>query len=99
MEIDMNEIMRWYNAQRAAGKVVQPWEVEAAYKGKMEGVLNKAFQGKQLALAQSSLDEKKRMNTELLRQQDLDREAAIKAGKWKLGGQLASTAGLYYGLS
>jgi len=100
--MDMNEIMRWYNQQRAAGKVIQPWEVEAAYKSAMDVDASKALQGRKLALAQAGLEEQKRMNTqkigmdqELLRQQDLDRQASIKAGKYRLGGQLGSAAMLY----
>lgn len=99
---DMNEIMRWYNAKRAGGGVVQPWEVEAAYKAKMTAAANQALQSRKLELAQGGLEEDKRMgterirmNSELLRQQELDRKAAIKAGQWKLGGQLGSAAMLY----
>jgi hypothetical protein len=58
----LNKIQRWMAAKRAAGVVVQPWELEAAYKAELDSAASNQRQGRSLSLQAEALAESKRMN-------------------------------------
>ncbi len=92
----LERIQRWYNASKAAGKIVQPWEMEAAYKAEMDKEAQEAAAMRGLSIQQAGLDEKIRMNNETIKQMNRDRDAATKAGQWGLLGKLGGAAASYW---
>lgn len=62
----IRKVARWYDMQRAAGKVVQPWELEQAWKGVMDPVAREAVENEKFTQAlqqnQKFFDEKMALN-------------------------------------
>lgn len=90
-----SSIYNWYMARKAAGQKVQPWEYEAAEKAKLESLSDVKKSNRANDISQATLDAQKAYNDALLEQEEKDREAAEKAGKTQLAGQL-TTAGTGY---
>ncbi|MFH1147220.1 MAG: hypothetical protein V1736_05880, partial [Pseudomonadota bacterium] len=95
----LGKIQRWYNAKKAAGQIVQPWELEAAYEGEMNALQNKQTANRGLTLQAEGLTmqaardaESRRMNdvnTELKREEI---EAGEKSSTMGALGTLGTTA-------
>ena len=68
----LGKISRWYNAKRAAGQTVKPWELEAAYQAEMEALNAQRNAGRSIAL-----NEKSQAEQQALAQQQY--ELAMKA--------------------
>lgn len=108
----MGKIARWYNARRAAGIQVQPWELEKAYEGEMSALVAKKQQANQF---NQGLEEKQRqfnINTDLenqilaerkrqfglnQNQADLDRRSKETTGLLSAGTNALTTAAMLYG--
>jgi hypothetical protein len=91
----LGKISRWYNQQKASGKVVQPWELESAFKGEMDASADEASQSRSLGIKEASLEETKRSNIASEAARLAEIEASKKAAQSKLFGQLGSGALAY----
>ena len=74
----LGKISRWYNAKRAAGQSVKPWELEAAYQAEMEALNTQRNAGRSI-----SLNEKSQAEQQALAQ--LQYELAAKAQGENMG--------------
>lgn len=81
----LNKVMRWYNARKAAGHVIQPWELEAAYRAELEALGKTAYQNRSLSESKRQFDAQMAFNREQM-------EGAETAGKYQLAGQLGTAA-------
>lgn len=97
----LNKVRRWYDARRAAGIQVQPWELEAAYKAELDALNNKSLQSRSLSIqeknAADALAERSREFDATMAQREADRAASERAGKTQALTSLGTTgAGLWY---
>jgi len=69
----LSKLQRYFNAKKAAGQIVQPWELEEAYAGELSSLASQKTANRQLSLAQEAQAETKRANavTEALNAQKL----------------------------
>lgn len=70
----LGKISRWMNARRAAGRVVQPWELEAAYEAEMNALANKATTSRGLTLQAESNAQQAARDAESRRMNDINTE-------------------------
>ena len=92
------KVSRWLQAQKAAGRVVQPWEYQAALEAELSAAAGKKLQSRGLDISQGQLDLSKSTaasNEALARERlQMDKDqvgAGEQAGLYQLGGQLGST--------
>ena len=92
------KVSRWLQAQKAAGRVVQPWEYQAALEAELSTAAGKKLQSRGLDISQGQLDLSKSTaaSNEALARERLQMEkdqvsAGEQAGLYQLGGQLGST--------
>lgn len=99
----LGKIARWFNARKAAGQTVQPWEMEAAYSGEMDAIQKNRTASRGLSLQQKSLDlqaardaenaKQTAINNSLTREQmDISDKNATKG---LIGSAATTGAGLY----
>lgn len=69
----LSKLQRYFNAKKAAGQIVQPWELEEAYAGELSSLAGQKTANRQLSLAEEAQAETKRANavTEALNAQKL----------------------------
>jgi len=69
----LSKLQRYFNAKKAAGQIVQPWELEEAYAGELSSLAGQKTANRQLSLAQEAQAETRRANavTEALNAQKL----------------------------
>jgi len=58
----LGKIQRWYNAQKAAGRRVSPYELEAAYRGELGSLAGRQTTNRQITLNEAQAEEARRMN-------------------------------------
>lgn len=58
----LGKISRWYNARRAAGQRVEPYELEAAYRGEIGALASRQAANRGLSLTEARDEEARRMN-------------------------------------
>ncbi|MFH2075557.1 MAG: hypothetical protein ABIJ57_09460 [Pseudomonadota bacterium] len=58
----LGKIQRWYNAQKAAGRRVSPYELEAAYRGELGSLAGQQTTNRQITLNEAQAGEARRMN-------------------------------------
>ncbi len=58
----LGKISRWYNAQKAAGRKINPWELEAAYRGELGNLSGQQTTNRSITLNEKNSEEQKRMN-------------------------------------
>jgi len=96
----LGKIARWYNAKKASGQTVQPWEMEAAYEGEMDSLSKNRTANRSLSLQQKSLDLQAARDAENVKQTaintDLTREQIDASKSNSTKGVIGTGLGLYF---
>ncbi len=58
----LSKLQRYFNARKAAGQIVQPWELEEAYAGELSNLSSQKTANRQLSLAEQAQAEQRRAN-------------------------------------
>jgi hypothetical protein len=73
----LGSISRWYNAKKASGKSVQPWELQAAYRGELGNMSGQRNASRSLTLQQSR--DEKTLEQQKLRDAEIARMNSVNA--------------------
>lgn len=96
----LSKIARWFNARKAAGQTVQPWEYESVVNAEMDSLGKQRTANRSLSLQQKSLDLQAARDAENVKQtainNDLTREQIDASKSNSTKGVIGTGLGLYF---